>query len=308
MTAAHAAEFVASLDGRLTNRGVNMALQSGRNLGDFLVQRGLWPENWFRGAGIGKRREVKDRRPQGLKPADLEKLLAAPDRDKANGLRGYLCLYVLSFVGLRCGELCALKLSDLHRDSCRLHIAGETAKTRTERWPFLPHTKRGDKRILKPEFSQPLDKWLLIRQSLKLPDEAPLFCTVSTHPGHREQGQPLTVQQVRQCCYRAGKKAGLGPIHPHQLRHCAGYLMAKAGHSIDTIREQLGHVSIAMSLHYSKQDAESIGDAIAERDASNGVKLPTRSRPRVMTPEQAEKLVQLQKLAAELGMSLEEEK
>jgi hypothetical protein len=63
-----------------------------------------------------------------------------------------------------------------------------------------------------------------------------------------------------------------------------------------------------MAMHYSKLDSETIGDMVAEKDASAAVKLPTRQRPRVMTPEQAEKLVQLQKLATELGMSLEEEK
>ena len=142
-TRKHAADFITSLDGRLTPRGVNMCLQVCRSFGDFLVLRGIWTENHFRVSEIGKRREIANRRPQGLTTEELGRLLAAPDRKKANGLRDFLVLYMLAFTGMRSGEVCALRLSDLHRDSCKVRVAGETAKTRTERWPWLPHKKDG---------------------------------------------------------------------------------------------------------------------------------------------------------------------
>jgi integrase/recombinase XerD len=290
-TAKDAATFITSLDSKLTARGVNLCLQACRSFGDFLVLRKVWTDNPFRSPEIGKRREVVNRKPQGLSKEELEALLAAPDRRRASGLRDFLVLYVLAFTGMRSGEVCNLRLSDLHRDSCRVRVAGETTKTRTERWPWLPHTKDGrGHRTLKPELLKPLEQWLVIRETLGVGPDGPLFVNVSRHPLHRDQGQPLTPRQVQQMVLRNGRRAGIARrLHPHQLRHTAGFLMARGGltskpMSPDQIMEQLGHVSLTMTLHYSKGTEEDTGDAFAAADISGAVRVPTRERPRVLQP------------------------
>ena len=145
--------------------------------------------------------------------------------------------------------------------------------------------------MLLEEFATPLEHWLVIRETLSLPDEAPLFVNVSRHPGHREQGTPLTPRQIQQAVLRYGRRAGIERrrIHPHQLRHTAAFLMKRGGltgkgMSVDEIRDQLGHVSLQMLLHYAKGDSDDLGDAYAAADISSAVKVPTRQRPRVLQP------------------------
>jgi integrase/recombinase XerC len=294
-------EFVLTLQ-RLSPRGTNLAIQALRSLGDFIVGKGLWPENYFR--RVQKRREVQSKTPLGLKPEEVERLLAIPDRGSDHGLRDFLVLYTLAFVGLRAGELCALKVSDLDRQGCRLRVAGETSRVRAERWTWLPHTKdsRGTRR-LKPEFAVPLDRWLTMRAAWGMGDDGPLFVNVSRHPMHREQGEPLTPDQVRQMVYRHSEKALQRKVHPHALRHTCAFGLARAGASMDVLREQLGHVSVAMSLHYMKGDAESVGDAIAKADASGKVKVPTRERPRLLQPRD---LNDKRRVLEALGLTVEE--
>jgi site-specific recombinase XerD len=281
-TADQAGQYVSSLDSTLSPRGVNMALQVARSFGDYLVSKGVWPVNHFRAPGIAKRREVKNRLPRGLTPDELSALLATPKRHLSHGLRDYCMLYLMGFVGLRSGEVCNLKESDLHLDSCRVRVAGETAKTRQERFVWLPHTKKGTKRVLKEEFDKPLRDWLLIRKTMGLGKDAPLFCVVSRHDDHAPQGSPLTPRAVLQRTVRYGKRAKIGRrVHPHMLRHTAGYLMGKRGMTVEQIMQELGHVSVSMALHYSKGTSEDTGDAYAEADVSGIVAVPTRKRPKV---------------------------
>jgi integrase/recombinase XerD len=127
----HATQFIVGQDGEITPRGVNMCIQSCCLFGDWLLSRGLWSANPFR--QITRRREIKNRQPKGLTKEELGALLKAPDLKTANGLRDFLCMYLMAFVGLRVGEVVHLRASDVDTEACRLVVRGETAKTRVER-------------------------------------------------------------------------------------------------------------------------------------------------------------------------------
>ena len=109
-------DYIVELDGRLSARGVNMALQTAQSFGDWMIAEAVWTTNPFR--SIRKRREPKRGAPAGLKPHELSRLLAAPNRDRPGGLRDYLMLYIAAFCGLRIGELCYLRASDLNMAEC----------------------------------------------------------------------------------------------------------------------------------------------------------------------------------------------
>ena len=51
---------------------------------------------------------------------------------------------------------------------------------------------------------------------------------------------------------RAGSAAGLGHIHPHQLRHTLATQAINRGMSIEAIAAMLGHKSLDMTLVYAK--------------------------------------------------------
>jgi type 1 fimbriae regulatory protein FimB/type 1 fimbriae regulatory protein FimE len=68
-----------------------------------------------------------------------------------------------------------------------------------------------------------------------------------------ERKGPLTPSSVRKVMARAGVAAGLEfPVHPHMLRHAAGYKLANDGHDTRAIQHYLGHRNITHTVRYTK--------------------------------------------------------
>ena len=68
-----------------------------------------------------------------------------------------------------------------------------------------------------------------------------------------ERGGPLTASTVRKMTARAGCTAGIAfPIHPHMLRHAAGYKLANDGHDTRAIQHYLGHKNITHTVRYTE--------------------------------------------------------
>jgi site-specific recombinase XerD len=56
---------------------------------------------------------------------------------------------------------------------------------------------------------------------------------------------------------RAGELANLPfPIHPHMLRHSAGYKLANDGHDTRSIQQYLGHRNITHTVRYTELSPE----------------------------------------------------
>ena len=67
-----------------------------------------------------------------------------------------------------------------------------------------------------------------------------------------ERGGPLSVDALQYICREAGKLAGLGDaVHPHQLRHAAGYALINGGTDVRLVQDFLGHKNIATTAHYT---------------------------------------------------------
>lgn len=68
-----------------------------------------------------------------------------------------------------------------------------------------------------------------------------------------ERKGPLTDSTVRKMVARAGTVAGLTfPIHPHMLRHAAGYKLANDGQDTRAIQHYLGHRNITHTVRYTE--------------------------------------------------------
>jgi type 1 fimbriae regulatory protein FimB/type 1 fimbriae regulatory protein FimE len=68
-----------------------------------------------------------------------------------------------------------------------------------------------------------------------------------------ERGGTLTDSGVRKMIARAGELAGLPfPVHPHMLRHAAGYYLASKGHDTKAIQAYLGHRNIQHTVRYTE--------------------------------------------------------
>lgn len=72
-----------------------------------------------------------------------------------------------------------------------------------------------------------------------------------------ERGGPMTPATVRKMIARAGDLARLPfPIHPHMLRHSAGYKLANDGHDTRAIQQYLGHKNITHTVRYTELSPE----------------------------------------------------
>jgi hypothetical protein len=68
----------------------------------------------------------------------------------------------------------------------------------------------------------------------------------------REKGTAQDRHSVTRMINRAGAAAGLGHIHPHQLRHTLATQAINRGMSLEAIAAMLGHKSMDMTLVYAK--------------------------------------------------------
>jgi type 1 fimbriae regulatory protein FimB/type 1 fimbriae regulatory protein FimE len=76
-----------------------------------------------------------------------------------------------------------------------------------------------------------------------------------------ERNGPLTDSTVRKMMARAGVAAGLEfPIHPHMLRHAAGYKLAMDGQDTRAIQHYLGHRNITHTVRYTELSPERFKD------------------------------------------------
>jgi type 1 fimbriae regulatory protein FimE len=68
-----------------------------------------------------------------------------------------------------------------------------------------------------------------------------------------ERGGPMTPATARKLIARAGELAKLPfPIHPHMLRHSAGYKLANEGQDTRSIQQYLGHRNITHTVRYTE--------------------------------------------------------
>ena len=61
---------------------------------------------------------------------------------------------------------------------------------------------------------------------------------------------PVSVAWFQRMLQRVGSEAGLPNVHPHQLRHAAGFALADKGRDLREIQLHLGHKAISNTTQY----------------------------------------------------------
>jgi integrase/recombinase XerD len=175
--------------------------------------------------------------PRALEPEQLRALLESCDRASPGGRRDYAVLVMLARLGLRAGEVAALRLEDIDWRAGELRIVGKGR--RAERLP-LPEDV-GEAIVAYLQDGRPataLDRSLIVRV------RAP-------HLG-------LTSGGITQIVFAAAGRAGLGPIHSRRLRHTAATQMLRAGASLEEIGQVLRHRQALTTAIYAKVDRDAL--------------------------------------------------
>ena len=170
--------------------------------------------------------------PQPLTPAQVQALIGACDPRSAVGRRDLAVIACLLRLGLRCGEVAGLRLDDLDWINGTLTVRGKG-----NRVDLLP---------LPVDVGEALVDYL--RHGRPATSQRVVFLTaVAPFTG-------LAPNSVSCIVGRAARRAGLGTIHAHRLRHTAASATLNAGATLEEVAHLLRHASPATTAVYAKTD------------------------------------------------------
>jgi integrase len=174
-------------------------------------------------------------------------------------------------LGLRVGEVCALRWEDVRENRAEVHIRQTLAKERGEGaadglWTAAPtKTKSGDRTLaLLPSVARRLQ----LRRAEQTEERLRYGREAWQDTGFvftRPNGWPLPVPTLRHSLYRVLERAGLPRMRPHDaFRHTAATLLLEAGVHLKVVQEILGHANIQLTADtYSHVVPKLMEDAFA---------------------------------------------
>jgi len=175
--------------------------------------------------------------PKGLGPDEVQALLSSCDRDTVNGRRDFAILTTLARLGVRAGEVAALSLDDVHWRAGEITVRGKG--NRCERLP------------LPADVGEAISAYLRDRRPASVADRA-LFVRVMAPQGS------LTSGAVSSVVAAAARRADLGTVGAHRLRHTVATQMLRAGASLPQIGQVLRHRHMSTTAIYAKTDREAL--------------------------------------------------
>jgi integrase/recombinase XerD len=170
--------------------------------------------------------------PKALPPEQVAAMLASCDQGTGVGRRNLAVLTLLARLGLRSGEVASLRLGHIDWRRGEVMIMGKGSR----------------------------------HERLPLPDDAGSAIVAYLQDGrqagaHREvflcaRGpyRPMSPDAVSNVAAAAARKAGLGIVRGHRLRHSAATAMLAAGGSLTEIGQVLRHQHTSTTAIYAKVD------------------------------------------------------
>jgi integrase/recombinase XerD len=173
--------------------------------------------------------------------------------------RDRLIVLLMARAGLRRGELCGLRRSDVHLLTDSRPLGCEVARAhlhviRRDGNPNAAWAKSRRQRAVPLDFLvvQAFDTYELERMSVPQAASSD-FVLVNLFRG--VIGAPVRPDAVGELLAAASRRAGLATaVTPHQLRHACGSNIADAGCGIDVVADLLGHQSVSSSQVYLHPD------------------------------------------------------
>ena len=201
--------------------------------------------------------------PRYLDPPDVQLLLRHPDRNTPVGRRDFALILFLYNTGARVSEATAVHGRDLLPGPA-VHLCGKGKKERVS--PLWPQTNAAIKAIS----PAPIDP------------ERPVFRNLRGR-GLTRHGIHHILTHHAAALHRADSRFPKR-VWPHLLRHSCAVGMLQSGVDLVTIRDQLGHVSVATTGRYATSNLALKRAALEAFWAATGMSAPKRNRWR-LTPK-----------------------
>lgn len=188
------------------------------------------------GAGLKPPKERTDRgeKVQFLTLPELRRLLDAPDTSTAAGKRDLGAMTLMARLGLRVGEVRALKVDDLDFEHRTILVHGKGNKQRTL--------------CLTEPISAVLLDWLAARDEVARPGVAALFVRLD----NGDRGRGMTKRAVEAAVDGYLERCGLKRprLGCHALRHTFATLALANGADVLAVSKALGHSDLKTTMRY----------------------------------------------------------
>lgn len=168
---------------------------------------------------------------------EMQKLIAAPDRNTYAGFRDLVAIHVLIDTFARTGEILSIKESDIDFKMGMIWFDEKIVKTRRGR--AVPVTKR-TLRLIKE----------LIEENEDFETDYLFVCNY---------GEPIRDDRLRDRIKMHAKNAGLNiRVHPYMFRHTSATLFLENGGDLRHLASILGHSDLRMVERYTHPSDRSI--------------------------------------------------
>ncbi|MBT9177439.1 MAG: Tyrosine recombinase XerD [Firmicutes bacterium] len=185
---------------------------------------------------------ARQRLPKVLAKQEIKLLLQAPNRKCPTGLRNYCVMLLIYRGGLRVGEVCGLRQTQINWADGTVRIIG-----------------KGDKeRVVPLDFDtlEALTQW----KAVKPKGSKAFFSTL--------RGGSVSRQYIHAMLNRESEKMGIQHTHPHMLRHTYATELLDEGFSLRDIQQVLGHAHITTTQIYMHVNPVQLRSKIQQRRMS----------------------------------------
>jgi len=238
MTPLTVRSFIAeSLESGLNSRTINLKLSALSSYSDFLVKHGFIESNPVKRI---KRPKQSKRLPEFHTMAAISNYIAKDiERDDIMALRDRVMVLILYSTGIRRAEIANLKIEDWDIGRSLFRVTGKGDKTREVPVPDYLHN----------ELMQYIE---LFKEYYPDDNSGSLFLT--------EAGRPIYLSFVNKVVKRelSGVEGLTGKKTPHTLRHSLATHLLNNGADLNSIKEVLGHSSLAATQVYTHNSFEQL--------------------------------------------------
>jgi site-specific recombinase XerD len=175
--------------------------------------------------------------PRRLEGEQVQRLLGACDRQTAQGRRDFAIVTVLVRLGLRAGAVAALSMGDIDWRAGEITAFGKGG--RSERLP------------LPVDVGEAIVAYLRDGRPHRTLDGAVFVRVLAPYRALSSSGISMVV-------IKAARRAGLGQVGAHRLRHTAASEMLRGGAGLPEIGQVLGHRAAATTAIYAKVDRDGL--------------------------------------------------